>query len=377
MARIYLSPPDVGPDERKLLLEAFDSGWVAPAGPDLPAFEHEFCQIVDMPHAVALSSGTAGLHLGLVCAGVRPGDEVIVSTFTFAASANPVKYVGAEPVFLDSEERTWNIDPSLLADELADRARINRLPKAVIVVDLYGHCAEYDELVELTERYEVPMIEDATEALGATHKGTAAGSYGMLGVFSFNGNKLITTSGGGMVVSNDGALIERIRYLSTQARQSVAHYEHTEVGYNYRLSNLLAALGRGQLMHLESKLNRRRAINDRYRAAFDGLPGVEFPPCGEGHEPNYWLTCITIDRRRSGGIGAADVHRRLARDDIESRPLWKPMHQQPVFRDARCRLTGVSDRLFATGLCLPSGSGMSDAEQDRVIEVVQSVFAHA
>ena len=373
MGRIFLSPPDIGGDERRMLLDAFDSGWVAPVGPDLAQFEMEFARSIGVPNTVALSSGTAGLHLALICAGVQAGDDVIVSSFTFAASAFPVRYLGAEPVFIDSDDATWNLDPALLAEELANRARVNRLPRAVMAVDLYGHLAAYDEIAGICAEYSIPLIEDATEALGAAYNGTQAGGFGMAAVFSFNGNKPITTSGGGMVASHDANLIDRMHYLATQARQPVAHYEHTEVGYNYRLSNLLAAVGRGQLMHLDVKLKRRRAINERYRRELH-IPGLGFAPIAPGHEPNCWLTCITVDRRATGGVGAADVHRALAAADIESRPLWKPMHQQPVFRDARCRLNGVSDRLFATGLCLPSGSGLTEEEQDHVIATVQHVL---
>ena len=366
MARIFLSPPHMGPDERSLLLAAFDSNWIAPVGPDLAAFEHEFAAHVDGLATVALASGSAALHLALVALGVGAGDDVLVSDFTFAATANPVSYVGARPVFIDSERDTWNMDPTLLEAELAERAADGSLPAAVICVDLYGQCADYDAITSICERYEVPLIEDAAEALGARYQGHAAGSFGRVAAFSFNGNKIITTSGGGMLASSDAALVDHVRHLSTQARQPVPHYEHAEIGFNYRLSNLLAALGRGQLRVLDQRIERRRAINDRYRDRLGDLPGIAFAPRDVGGTSNCWLTCITIDP--ASGVRPEDVRVALELDDIECRPLWKPMHLQPVFAAMPARLSGVAAELFERGLCLPSGTSMSDDDLSFVIE---------
>ena len=373
MARIFLSPPHMGPDERALLLAAFDSNWIAPVGPDLAAFEREFAEHVDGLPGVALASGSAALHLALVALGVGPGDDVLVSDFTFAATANPISYVGARPVFIDAERETWNMDPALLEAELADRAAGGALPAAVLCVDLYGQCADYVAITAICERYEVPLVEDAAEALGARFNGRAAGSFGRAAAFSFNGNKIITTSGGGMLASNDVALVDHVRYLSTQARQPVPHYEHTEIGFNYRLSNLLAALGRGQLRVLEQRIERRRAINDRYRVELGDLPGISFAPRDVGGRSNCWLTCITIDPSR--GPAPENVRVALELDDVECRPLWKPMHLQPVFAAMPARLSGVSAELFARGLCLPSGTSMSDDDLSFVIDRARRCWA--
>jgi dTDP-4-amino-4,6-dideoxygalactose transaminase len=368
--RIYLSPPDLGPFERELLLEAFDSGWAAALGPHVDAFEREVAETVGVRHAVALSSGTAGLHLALGVLGVGRGDVVLTSTLTFAATAYAIAYVGAVPVFIDASRATWNMDPGLLEEEIAARLRSGRKPAAVIAVDLYGQCCDYDRIAGVCEQYEIPLIEDAAEALGASYRTRPAGSFGACAVFSFNGNKIITTSGGGMLVSHDQALIERARHLATQARDPAPHYEHSEIGFNYRMSNLLAAVGRGQLAQLPQKVERRRAIRRAYENAFDGWPGVEFlPEAGYGRS-NAWLTCITVDARQLGS-SSEEIRRHLESRNIESRPVWKPMHLQPVFRGCDVRGGSVSARLFATGLCLPSGSGMSAADQAAVIDAIE------
>ncbi len=353
----------MGSDERKLLCDAFDSNWIAPLGPHVDAFEEELAHVVGAKHAVALSSGTAALELSLRVLGVGPGDHVIVSSLTFAASANAVHHVGAIPVFVDSEPSSWNLDPALVAEAMA------AVPcKAILAVDLYGQCADYDRLREVCG--DVPILEDAAEALGATYKTKHAGTLGRLGVFSFNGNKIITTSGGGMVVGDDAAMITRIRYLATQARKPSPHYEHEEVGYNYRLSNLLAAVGRGQLRVLPDRVARRRAINARYRQLLGDVPGISFMPEASWGRSTCWLTCIVIDPQR---FGADREHVRIAleRAEIEARPVWKPMHLQPVYRSHRMFGRGVADALFADGLCLPSGSSMSDPDVDRVVDIVQ------
>jgi dTDP-4-amino-4,6-dideoxygalactose transaminase len=369
VTRVYLSPPDVGEEERRLLLDAFDSNWIAPLGPHVDAFEREVAERAGVPAALALSSGTAALHLALVLLGVGPGDDVLVPTQTFVASANVVTYVGARPVLVDSDPATWTMDPALVADELRARARSGRLPAAVLPVDLYGQCADYDPLLAVCAEFAVPVVEDAAEALGASYGTGAAGSFGAAGVFSFNGNKIITTSGGGMLVSHDPALIERARYLSTQARAPVAYYQHAEIGFNYRLSNLLAAVGRGQLRGLDERIARRRAVNQRYRAALGGVGGIEFMPYAPYGEPNYWLTCVLVHPDRFGA-GAEDIRLALEALDIESRPTWKPLHLQPVYADVPVLGGAVAGAIFDRGLCLPSGSRLSDADQARVTDTI-------
>jgi len=370
--RIYLSPPHMGTAERELLLDAFDSNWIAPMGPHVDAFEREFCDTVGVPHAAALSSGTAALHLALLMLGVSPGDEVIVSSFTFASSANAVAYLGAKPVFIDSDRETWNMDPGLLEEELAGCARRGKLPKAVIAVDLYGQCADYDRILAACGQYGVPLIEDAAEALGATYQGKPAGSFGAAAAFSFNGNKIITTSGGGMLVSTDAELVERARSLSQQARDPAPYYQHSKIGYNYRMSNLLAAVGRGQLRVLQDRVARKREIFRYYQDTLGGLPGLSFmPEAGYGCS-NRWLTCILINSSRFGATGE-DIRLVLERENIESRPLWKPMHLQPVFSGDRVRGGAVSEELFEKGLCLPSGTALRDADLERIAGVVRAV----
>ena len=372
MSRVYLSPPHMGEWERRLLLEAFDSNWIAPLGPNVEGFERDLAERIGSPHALALSGGTAGIHLALILLGVGSGDEVIVSSLTFAATANPVCYLGARPTFIDSERRSWNMDPALLEEELEYRAKRGRLPKAVVVVDLYGQCADFDPILSACARYDVPVVEDAAEALGATYRGGAAGTFGTLGVFSFNGNKIITTGGGGMLVSEREDLVERARFLATQARDPAPHYQHSTIGYNYRMSNLLAAVGRGQLRALDQRIEARRANNAFYRKALADSPGIEFMPEASYGRSNCWLTCLTVDPDLFG----ADRERirvHLESLDIEARPVWKPMHLQPVFKE--CRVVGgsVSEDLFSRGLCLPSGSAMGQAERERVVEAIRSL----
>jgi pyridoxal phosphate-dependent aminotransferase EpsN len=337
------------------------------------AFESEFKRAVGSSNALALSSGSAAIHLALVALGVTAGDEVLVSSFTFSASVNPIRYVGATPVFIDSERESWNMDPNLLADALASRARRGRLPKAVIVVDLYGQTADMTAIVALADRYGVPIIEDAAEALGATHGGRSAGTFGTLGIFSFNGNKIITTSGGGMLVGEDRRLLDHARKLSTQAREPQLHYEHTEIGYNYRLSNILAAVGRGQLEILDERVRARRDNFAAYQAAFAEIPGLALSPEAPWGRSNRWLSCLMLDAALP--VGPLDVIRALAEDGIEARPLWKPMHLQPVFAGFDAVGGRVSEDLYARGLCLPSGSSMSADDLERVIGVVRRTVA--
>jgi len=369
-ARIYLSPPELTGRELAMLGEAVASGWIAPLGPHVDAFEAEIARRVGMPHAVALSSGTAALHLALLALGVGRGDTVWTSTLTFAATANAIVYAGAVPVFVDSDRVSWNLDPGLVTDELERAARSNTLPKAMIGVDLYGQCADWEPILAACRRHGVAVIEDAAEALGATYRGRPAGSLGDLSILSFNGNKIITTSGGGMLLATRRAWIDRARHLATQAREPVRHYEHKEIGYNYRLSNLLAAVGRAQLADLERRVEARRAIQARYRAALGELPGWSFMPEASFGCATFWLTCATIDAGVSGET-RDDVIDRLAAVDIEARPVWKPLHLQPAFAEARVLRGQIAEQLFRDGLCLPSGSALTHRDQDRVIEIVR------
>jgi dTDP-4-amino-4,6-dideoxygalactose transaminase len=368
--RIYLSPPDVADPERRMLLEAFDSNWIAPLGPQVDAFELEVADYLGVASAVALSSGTAALHLALLTLGVGAGDEVLVPTLTFAATANAVVYVGARPAFIDSDRTSWNIDPALLEDELAAHSQQGRLPAAVVAVDLYGRCADWDAIQGSCDRYGVPVVDDAAEALGAGYGDRHAGAFGACGVLSFNGNKIMTTGGGGMLVSDRRDVVERARHLATQARDPAPHYEHSEVGFNYRLSNLLAAVGRGQLRRLPAMVQRRHDINRRYREALSDVPGIGFMPAVAGSDPNDWLTVVTLDPQKYGA-SPEEVRKHLEHLDIEARPAWKPMHLQPAFARYPVRGGGVAEEIFRTGLCLPSGSSMSDADVDRVAQAVR------
>lgn len=368
--RIFLSPPDVGPRERQALLEAFDSNWIAPLGPEVDAFEREFAEAVGVQQAAALSSGTAGLHLGLLLLGVQAGDEVIVPTLTFAATANAVTYLGARPFFIDVDRTSWTLDPSRLEALLEGRARQNRLPKAVISVDLYGQCADYAAVSAICEKHSVPLLQDAAEALGARHGNAPAGAQGKLAVFSFNGNKVITTSGGGMLVSDDAALIARARHLAAQAREPALHYEHREIGYNYRLSNLLAALGRAQLAGLAEKVARRQQIFERYRTALSRHSEIGFMPAAPWGTPSRWLTCLTCASRAQRDALIAV----LAQSNIEARPVWKPLHRQPVFARFECAGGEVAVDLFERGLCLPSGSSLTESDQARIIGLLEGAL---
>ena len=374
MDRIYLSSPHMSSLEREFLLDAFDSNWIAPLGPHIDAFEKEFAERVGTREAVALSSGTAALHLALILLGVGRDDEVLTSTFTFTATANAITYVGATPVFIDSDRDTWNMDPELLAAELQACARRNKLPKAVVVVDLYGQCADYGPIREICSRYDVPIIEDAAEALGASYDGRAAGTFGSLGLFSFNGNKIITTSGGGMLVCEDEELARRARFLATQARDPAPHYQHSEIGYNYRMSNLLAAIGRGQLRVLDQRVSQRRANYEFYHEALGELPGIAFMPEHPRSRSTRWLTCIIVDPDVFG-TSREDVRLALEADNIESRPTWKPMHLQPAFSGCRVRGGGVTEKIFSQGLCLPSGSNLGHEQRIRVADVVRAAGA--
>ena len=374
MSKIYISPPHLCGDEITMLRDAVESNWIAPLGPHVDAFEREFARRVGVGHGAALSSGTAALHLALLLLGVGEGDEVLAPTLTFVATPNAIRYVGAVPVFIDSDRETWNMDPNLLEAELRSSAARNALPKAVIVVDLYGQCAAYEAICSICERYQVPIIEDAAEALGATYQGRPAGSFGALSAFSFNGNKIITTSGGGMLVTDDESRAARARHLASQARDPVPHYSHSEVGFNYRLSNLLAAVGRAQLGVLEQRVAARRAINQRYRSGCADMQGVEFMPEAPECQSTFWLTALTIEAEAEGATPES-VRQHLDCLGIESRQVWKPMHLQTIYSKCRFRGSGVADDLFRRGLCLPSGSNLSVEDQGRVIEGLRSALA--
>ena len=400
--RIFLSAPHMGGQELEFVKEAFASNYIAPLGPQVDAFEKEFARKVGAKYATALSSGTAALHLVLRYAGVSDADEVICSTFTFVASANAIRYQNAWPVFMDSASDSWNMDIELLRNELQQRAASGNLPKALMLVHLYGQPADIDPIVELCEKYDIFLLEDAAEALGARYKGRVPGTFGRAGVFSFNGNKIITTSGGGMVVSDDKDLINKVKFWATQARDPEIYYQHSELGYNYRMSNVLAAIGRGQLRVLDERVARKREIFNRYAAALGDLPGVEFMPeaeysseaageaksckreavsckLGDSSEnirncrASRWLSCLMIDAD-AAGVDRDFVMTELEKENIESRPTWKPMHLQPLYKD--CKIIGgqVAEELFAKGLCLPSGTGMTDAELERVIKIVRGCW---
>jgi dTDP-4-amino-4,6-dideoxygalactose transaminase len=370
---ILLSAPDTGLLEQEYVLRAMQSGWIAPAGPDLVAFEQEVADRVGVPHAVGLASGTSALHLSLVSWGVGPGDVVPVSTLTFAATANAIRYVGAEPHFVDSDEESGNMSPTVLARALDDLAAAGRRVPAVIPVDLLGKCVDYTAIAEVTETHGVRLLCDAAESFGASHAGRPAGSFGDASIISFNGNKIMTTSGGGMLLTHDRALADHVRKLSTQAREPVPHYEHTEVGYNYRLSNILAALGRAQLARLDAMMKQRRVWRERYRELFAAAPGVRILGGDDDAQDNCWLTAIVVDPAVSAW-SAADLSTALTAAGIESRPVWKPMHLQPVFAGAAATLDGTSQRLFEQGLTLPSGSAMTDDQFDRIADVVREVL---
>lgn len=373
--RIYLSPPHMSEEgyEIKFVMEGFESGWIAPLGPMVDAFEEEFASWVGIPYAVALSSGTAALHLSLIASGVEPGDEVICSSFTFAATANAITYVGARPIFIDSEAQTWNMDPNLLEDFLKKRSQRGSVPKMAIVVDALGQSADYHALIAICHKYGVDIVEDAAEALGARYRGEKCGTFGKIGVFSFNGNKIITTSGGGMLVSEERTIAEKTRFLATQAREPVAHYEHNHIGFNYRLSNILAAIGRGQLRVLDRRIEQKRAIFNAYYQRLKDLPGIEFMPEPEGFFSTRWLTSILIDPNQFGAT-REEVRQALENLNIEARPLWKPMHLQPVF--SQCEAVGgrVSERLFEQGLSLPSGTALTIDQIEIICHTVHSLY---
>ncbi len=374
MPRIFLSPPHMGGEEEAFVREAFATNWIAPVGPHVEAFERELCAATGLAHAAAVSSGTAALDLALRLAGVRPGDEVIVPTLTFIATVGPAVHMGATPVFVDVDPRTWTLDPDLLGEALDDARRRGARVGAVVPVDLYGECADYARIEPRCAAHGVPVVTDAAEAVGSTRDGRPAGSFGRCGALSFNGNKIVTTSGGGAVVSDDGELVARARFLATQARDPAPHYEHSVVGHNHRLSNVLAGIGRGQLRVLADRVAARRRIHEGYRRRLGDLPGVAFQEEAAGSASNRWITCVLLGPA-SGPDGPAAVRRALEEADIEARPPWKPLHRQPVFRGARAVLTGAAESIFARGICLPSGSALGVGDLDRIAAIVRSVVA--
>ena len=374
--KIYLCSPHMGGGEMKYVQEAFDSNWIAPLGPNVDGFEKELCSAVGAKHVAALSSGTAAIHLSLILLGVKPGDYVIGTSFTFSATVNPIAYLGATPVLVDSEPGTWNMDPELLEEAIQIANRKSQIAniKAIIVAHLYGMPAKMKEIMAVADKYGIPVVEDAAEALGSEYMGKRVGCNSKFGILSFNGNKIITTSGGGALISDDAALIERARFLATQARDPAPHYQHSEIGYNYRMSNVVAGVGRGQLEVLDLRVRQHREINSWYRELLKDVPGVTFQsePSPDFYS-NFWLTCIVIDP----AVAGTDREKlRLAFEEanIESRPLWKPMHLQPVFAGCPAYVNGTSEKLFENGLCLPSGSNIDEEGRRRIAEVIRKVF---
>ncbi|USK49611.1 aminotransferase class I/II-fold pyridoxal phosphate-dependent enzyme [Bacillus sp. CMF12] len=372
-AKIFLSSPHMSGQEKKYISEAFETNWIAPLGPNVDEFEREIAEYVGVNDAAAVSSGTAAIHLALRLLDVKRGDNVFCSSLTFVASANPILYQGAHPILIDSEPESWNMSPTALKNAMVTAEQEGNLPKAVIIVNLYGQSAKMDELLEICNHYGVPVIEDAAESLGAEYKGKKSGTFGKFGVFSFNGNKIITTSGGGMLISNDVDALRKARFLATQARDIAPHYQHSEVGYNYRMSNILAGVGRAQLEVLDERVSARRAVYNRYAEGLGHVDGIEFMPEVEGTLHNRWLTTITIDQKKLG-VSPMDLIDALASENIEARPVWKPLHLQPLFEGVKFFPHGanriVSEELFKNGICLPSGSNMTEDQQDRVINMI-------
>jgi dTDP-4-amino-4,6-dideoxygalactose transaminase len=369
---ILLSTPHMSDRELEFVKEAFATNWIAPIGPHVDAFEQEFCQVTGAGHAAAVSSGTAAIHLALRLLDVGVGDEVFCSTLTFAATANPIAYQGATPVFIDSDRTSWNMNPDLLREALEKKAQMGKLPKAVILVHLYGQSADIEPILAACNEYDVPLIEDAAEALGATYKGRSPGTFGVIGIYSFNGNKIITTSGGGMLVSDKPELVAKARFLATQARDTAPHYQHSEIGFNYRLSNVLAGIGRGQLQVLGDRVAARRRNYEIYAKGLGDLPGIEFMPEANFGTCTRWLTCLTIDSE-AFGVDREQIRLTLAEQQIEARPVWKPLDMQPVFAECESIAGEVAADLFARGLCLPSGSNLTDEELEQVISAIRNI----
>lgn len=375
---IYLSSPHMGGMEEVFVKEAFDTNWIAPLGANVDGFEKELSEYVGCKTGAALSSGTAAIHMALKAIGIKKEDKVFCSSLTFAASCNPIIYEGGIPVFIDSEPESWNMSPVALEKALKSCEEKGEMPKAVIVVNLYGQSANMDEIMEICKKYNVPIIEDAAESLGATYKGKYSGTFGEYGIYSFNGNKIITTSGGGMLVSNNEEGIEKVRFWSTQARDKARHYEHTELGYNYRMSNVVAGIGRGQLIVLEERIDKKKEIFEAYKEAFKAIKDIEMMPICEYGEPNYWLT--TIKLKECSKVKPLDIILALEKENIEARPIWKPMHIQPYYKECdfyshnEGGKISVSEDIFNRGVCLPSDTKMSKEDQERVIKIIKNLY---
>ena len=370
--KIWLSPPHMGGRERELVKEAFDANWIAPVGPHISNFEQELSKLSQNFNIAALSSGTAAIHLALILAGVQKNDNVICSSFTFSASVNPIKYLGANPIFIDSDKESWNMCPELLTKAIKDGIKNNKKPKAIILVHLYGMPAKLDEIIGVANSFEIPIIEDAAEALGSKYKNQQLGTFTDFGIYSFNGNKIITTSGGGALVCKNKKLIEKAKFLATQARDVAVHYEHSEVGYNYRMSNVCAAIGVGQLEVLTERVTRKREIFNFYKNELSMIKEITFLEELEPSFSNYWLTTILLDKNST--IDREQLRLHLEKDNIESRPLWKPMHLQPVFKDCKSYVNGISEDLFNRGLCLPSGTAMTTEDLKRIVKKVKELY---
>jgi len=374
-SKIWLSLPHMGGGEQEFVKQAFDSNWVAPLGPNVEGFESDIASFLDsQSHVSVLSSGTAAIHLALIMLGVQPGDEVICQSMTFSASANPIRYLGASPVFIDSEKETWNMDPGFLEEAIKDHIRKGKKPKAIIPVHLYGMPAKMDQIMSIAAEYEIPVIEDAAEALGSSINDKKCGTFGEIGILSFNGNKIITTSGGGALVSKDPMYAKEATFLATQARDPAPHYQHSKIGYNYRLSNISAGIGRGQMEVLPLRIKQRRDNFSYYTKELNDVPGITFLYEPNGYYSNRWLTTILVDAE-STGVSREDIRLKLESENIESRPLWKPMHLQPVFKDCPFYGSGIAHQLFDDGLCLPSGSNLTEAQLSRVVNCVRGLYS--
>ena len=370
--KIWLSPPHMGGRERELVKEAFDANWIAPVGPHISNFEQELSKLSQNFNIAALSSGTAAIHVALILAGVQKDDNVICSSFTFSASVNPIKYLGANPIFIDSDKESWNMCPELLTKAIKDGIKNNKKPKAIVLVHLYGMPAKLDEIIAVANSFEIPLIEDAAEALGSKYKNQQLGTFADFGIYSFNGNKIITTSGGGALVCKNKKLIEKAKFLATQSRDEAPHYEHSEVGYNYRMSNVCAAIGVGQLEVLSDRVARKREIFNFYKNELSTIKEITFLEELEVSFSNYWLTTILLDKNST--IDREQLRLHLEKDNIESRPLWKPMHLQPVFKDCKSYVNGISEDLFNRGLCLPSGTAMTTEDLKRIVKKVKELY---
>ena len=368
---MWLSSPHMGGNEQKYVQEAFDTNWVAPLGPNVNGFEQDICNYTGTGYCAALASGTSAIHLALILLGIEQGDEVLVSTFTFSATVNPIVYQKAIPIFVDSEPDTWNMCPATLEKTIVDRIQLGKKPKAIILVHLYGMPSKMDELIEIAKKYEIPVIEDAAEALGATYKGKHLGTFGDIGIYSFNGNKIITTSGGGALVSNSEEYVKKAVFLATQARDQAPHYQHSNIGYNYRMSNIVAGIGRGQMEVLDTWIELRRRNRSIYFNALNKYSNISFQTENKSMFSNYWLTCILTDSFET----REQIRIALEEENIESRPLWKPMHKQPIFKIYPAYLTGVSEELFEKGLCLPSGSNLNESDLKRVTDIIDSCLS--